>query len=79
MTTTEPGRMYRNLHHREGAGWLAGLSTGQAVVVGAACVPVVVAVGRGGGRRVRLATGRGRCVGVGDGPDPRPARTVLAG
>ncbi len=47
MTTTEPGRMYRNLHHREGAGWLAGLSTGQAVVVGAACVPVVVAVGAG--------------------------------
>ncbi len=47
MSAMNSARLYRNLHHREGAGWLAGLSTGQAVVVGAACVPVVVAVAAG--------------------------------
>ncbi|WP_233147866.1 SCO6880 family protein [Pseudonocardia sp. Ae717_Ps2] len=39
--------MYRDLGHREGAGWLAGMSTGQAVTVGAGCVPPVVAVAAG--------------------------------
>lgn len=44
MIDSSSVRRYRNLHHREGAGWIGGLTTAQAVWIVGACVPVIVAI-----------------------------------
>lgn len=38
------GRVFTDLHHRDGAGWIGGLSTVQAVLLLASGIPVVVSV-----------------------------------
>lgn len=38
------GRVFTDLHHRDGAGWIGGLSTVQAVLLLASGIPVIVAV-----------------------------------